>query len=61
MKHVSCSVLVKGLYVKSWKINNNQKRTFNIDNDALTDQVFTLLDAAQSDNKHEINELMNDF
>ena len=61
MKHVSYSVLVKGLYVKSWKINNNQKRTFNIDNDALTDQVFTLLDAAQSDNKHEINELMNDF
>ena len=39
-------------------MNNNQKITFNIDIDALTDQVFN---AAQSDNKHEINELMNDF
>ena len=42
-------------------MNNNQKKTFHIDIDALTDQAFTLLDAAQSDNKHEINELMNDF
>ena len=42
-------------------MNNNQKISFPIDNDALANQVFTLLDAAQSDNKHEINELMNDF
>ena len=42
-------------------MNNNQKRPFHIDSDASTDQVFTLLDAAQSDNKDEINELMNDF
>ena len=42
-------------------MNNNQKRPFHIDSDASTDQVFTLLDAVQSDNKDEINELMNDF
>ena len=42
-------------------MNNNQKRPFHIDSDASTDQVFTLLDAVQSDNKDEINKLMNDF
>ena len=42
-------------------MNNDQKRPFHIDSDASTDQVFTLLDAVQSDNKDEINELMNDF
>ena len=42
-------------------MNNNQKISFHIDNDALANQVLALLDAAQSDNKHEINELMNDF
>ena len=42
-------------------MNNNQKRPFHIDSDASKDQVFTLLDAVQSDNKDEINELMNDF
>ena len=42
-------------------MNKNQKRPFHIDSDASTDQVFTLLDAVQSDNKDEINELMNDF
>ena len=42
-------------------MNNNQKRPFHIDSDASTDQIFTLLDAVQSDNKDEINELMNDF
>ena len=42
-------------------MNNNQKRPFHIDSDASTDQVFTLLDAVQSDNKDKINELMNDF
>ena len=54
-------VVVTGLYVKSWKINNNRKKPFHIDNDASTDQVFTLLDAVQSDNKDEIDGLMNDF
>ena len=42
-------------------MHNSQKRHFDIDSDALTDQVFTLLDAVQSDNEDEIDKLMNDF
>ena len=42
-------------------MNNNRKRHFHIDRHASTDQVFTLLDAVQSDNEDEIDELMNDF
>ena len=42
-------------------MNNYQKRHFDIDSDASMDQVFTLLDAVQSDNEDEIDKLMNDF
>ena len=42
-------------------MNNNPKRHFHIDSDASTDQALKLLDAVQSDNEDEINELMNDF
>ena len=42
-------------------MNNNQKSPFHINSGASTDQVFTLLDAVQSDNEDEIDELMNDF
>ena len=42
-------------------MHNSQKRHFDIDSDASTDQVFTLLDAVQSDNEDEIDQLMNDF
>ena len=42
-------------------MNNYQKRHFDIDSDASTDQVFTLLDAVQNDNEDEIDQLMNDF
>ena len=42
-------------------MNNNRKRHFDIDSDASTGQVFTLLDAVQSNNEDEIDELMNDF
>ena len=42
-------------------MNNNQKRHFHIDSDASTDQVFTLLDAVESNNEDEIDELMNNF
>ena len=42
-------------------MNNNLKRSFHIDSNASTDQVFTLLDAMQSDNKDEIEKLVNDF
>ena len=42
-------------------MNNSRKRHFDIDNDASTGQVFTLLDAVQSNNEDEIEELMNDF
>ena len=42
-------------------MNNNLKRSFHIDSDASTDQVFTLLDAVQSDNEDEIDKLVNDF
>ena len=52
---------MKGLSVKSWKMNNNWKIHFDIESDASTDQVFTLLDAVQSDNEDEIDQLMNDF
>ena len=43
------------------KTNNNRKRPFHIYHDASTDQVFTLLDAVQSDSEDEIDELINDF
>ena len=42
-------------------MNNNRKRHFEIDSDASTGQVFTLLDAVQNNNEDEIDELMNDF
>ena len=42
-------------------MNNNRKRHFDIDIDASTGQVFTLLDAVQSNNEDEIDELINDF
>ena len=42
-------------------MNNNHKRHFGIGNDTSTDQVFTLLDAVQSNNDDKIDELMNDF
>ena len=40
-------------------MNNNQKIHFDIYSNTSTDQVFTLLDAVQSNN--EDDELMNDF
>ena len=42
-------------------MNNYQKRHFDIDSDASKDQVFTLLDAVQSDKEDKIDQLMNDF
>ena len=42
-------------------MNNNQKIYFDIDSNASTDQVFTLLDAVQSDNEDEIDKWINDF
>ena len=42
-------------------MNNYQKRHFDIDINASMDQVFTLLDAVQSDNEDESDQLMNDF
>ena len=42
-------------------MNNNLKRHFDIDIDASTGQVFTLLDPVQSNHEDEIDELMNDF
>ena len=42
-------------------MNNNRQRHFDIDTDASTGQVFTLLDAVQSNNEDEIDELINDF
>ena len=54
-------VVVRGLYVKSWKIKNNRKKPFHIDSDASTNQVFALLDAGHSVNEDEIDGLMNDF
>ena len=42
-------------------MNNYRKRHFDMDSDASTDQVFTLLNSVQSNNEDEIDELMNDF
>ena len=42
-------------------MNNNRKISFHIDSGTSMDQIFALLDAVQSDNKDEINELMNEF
>ena len=42
-------------------MKNNQKRHFDIDSDASTGQVFTLLNAVLSNNEEVIDELMNDF
>ena len=42
-------------------MNNNRKIYFHIDSGTSMDQIFALLDAVQSDNKDETNELMNDF
>ena len=42
-------------------MNKNQKRHFDSHSDASTSQVFTLLDAVQSNNEDEIDELINDF
>ena len=40
---------------------NNRKIYFHIDCGTSMDPIFALLDAVQSDNEDEINELMNDF
>ena len=42
-------------------MNNNQKRHFDIDLAASTGQLFTLLDAVQSNNEDDIDEPMDDF
>ena len=42
-------------------MNNKRNRHFYVDSDASKDKVFTLLDAVESDNKDEIDALMNDF
>ena len=42
-------------------MNNSWKRYFHADSDASKNQLFMLLDSMQSDNKDEIEELMNDF
>ena len=42
-------------------MNNKRKSHFYVDSDASKDKVFTLLDAVQSDNKDEIDALMNNF
>ena len=42
-------------------MNNDRKRHFHIDSDASSDEVFTLLDAVQSDNENENDKLMNDL
>ena len=42
-------------------MNNNRKRHFDMDSDASTGQVFTLLNSVQSNNEDKIDELMNDF
>ena len=42
-------------------MNNNWKRHFDIGSDASTGPVLTLLDAVQSNNEDEIDQLMNDF
>ena len=47
-------------WVKSWKINNNGKRYFDIDSGTFTDQIFALLHPVQSENEYENDELMND-
>ena len=41
-------------------MNNNRKRYFYINSGTSTDQIFALLDTVLSDNKDEIDELMND-
>ena len=51
---------MKILWVKSWKINNNQIRYFHINSGTTTKQIFSLLHTVQGDNKYEIEELMND-
>ena len=40
---------------------NKRKIYFHIDCGTSMDPIFALLDAVQSDNEDEINELMNDF
>ena len=47
------------LWVKSWKINNNQKRYFHINSGTSKDQIFTFLDTVQSDNEDKVEKLMN--
>ena len=42
-------------------MNNNRKIHFDTDSDASTGQVFTLLNALQSNDDDEIEKLMNDF
>ena len=42
-------------------MNNNPKRHFDIGSAASTGQLFTLLDAVQSNNQGDIDELMDDF
>ena len=47
--------------ITRWKINNNRKRHFHFYSHASKDQMFTLLDAAKSNNEDEIDELINDL
>ena len=42
-------------------MNNNPKRHFDIGSAVSTGQLFTLLDAVQSNNQGDIDELMDDF
>ena len=51
---------MKSLWVKSWKMNNNQKRYFHINSGYSTKQIFSLLHTVQSDNEYDIEELLND-
>ena len=41
-------------------MNNNPKRHFDIDSAVSTGQLFTLLDAVQSNNQDDIDKLMDD-
>ena len=41
-------------------MKSNRKIYFHIDSGTSTDQIFTFLDTAQSDNENKIDQLMND-
>ena len=52
--------ILSGLWVKSWKMNKNQKRYFHNGSSISKDQIFELLDTVQSDNNDDIDILLND-